>query len=510
MTDLLPLPDPTDPAQRAAAVRAAAARSAHPDVLAHIRDHVATEAQERSLNALSRGVAVVTGQQAGLFGGPLYTLHKAAAAIANARSLEAETGVPCAPVFWLQDEDHDFDEIRTATLLGADGELHSASIDGMPEEAGRSVWARRMGPSVHAALATLEAAVEGLPFADEVAALHCTTHSPDTSPSTAFRAVMERLFAPHGLLFVDPTDPALIDAARPVHQRAIDQAEPIARALQLQADAMARAGQPVPVHIRPGAPLSFVHPDGLEGPRFRAVPTGDGHFELVGAGRPPLALDALLAAAHSTSALLRPILQDHWLPTAAYVGGPGELAYLAQMPPLWAAFDLPTPLVVLRARFVIVDAPSRKLLDRLGLRPDDLEQPPEDLMARLGHADGAHTAPDALLAALTVQLPAMRAFVDEARALEHTLGKSAARTLGSMEYTANKIVDRYRRTLARQDDVLTSRLQRLRQRLRPHDAPQERVHAWPTYGARFGIDAFVQSILGGVVPFDGTLQELSL
>ena len=92
------LPDWTDPKVRADAVREAAERTVEPLVLDTVR--VTTPAQERSKEALSRGVAVVTGQQAGLFGGPLYTLHKAAAAIVNACRLEEETGVPVAPVFW--------------------------------------------------------------------------------------------------------------------------------------------------------------------------------------------------------------------------------------------------------------------------------------------------------------------------------------------------------------------------------------------------------------------------
>ena len=125
------LPDVHDPTQRLAAVQNAR-RPVDPAVLDHVARLGTSEAQRRSVDALATGTAVVTGQQCGLFGGPLYTLHKAVAAIVNARALQEQTGIPCAPVFWIQDEDHDVDEIRTATLLGSDGALHRATVEADP------------------------------------------------------------------------------------------------------------------------------------------------------------------------------------------------------------------------------------------------------------------------------------------------------------------------------------------------------------------------------------------
>jgi bacillithiol biosynthesis cysteine-adding enzyme BshC len=493
-----PLPDPTDPAARARAVDAARRRQAQPDVVASIA--VMTDAQRRSLDALAAGTCVVTGQQAGLFLGPLYTLHKAACAVKTAAALAAETGVPCAPVFWLQDEDHDVDEIRSATLLSADDTLAMVSFDADPAEALRSVWARRLGPSVEGALDALEASLQGMPHAAEVVALHRRAYTPSASPSQAFRQVLERLFAPHGLLVVDPADPRLVDAARPVFAQAIDQAAPIAEALARQAAALQAAGQPAPVHVRPGSPLVFVHPDGRSGPRYRVAPR-EGGWELVGADR-GMSGDELRRAAHSSSALLRPILQDRWLPTAAIIGGPGELAYLAQVPPLWEAFGLPVPLVVARSRYVVVDGPSPRLLEQLGLTAAELQRDREALLRRLARPrDGLD--PDALLAHLTQGLPL------PASAHEGPLARSARRTEATIRRAAERFAGRVRRQLAASDALLVDRLDRAQRRMAPGGAPQERVHAWPVYGARHGVDRFVQSLLDAVVPFDGSLRELS-
>ncbi len=487
-------PDVTDPRGRAGAGARARARSAHPDVLDHVA--VTTDAQARSRDALARGVAVVTGQQAGLFGGPLYTLHKAASAIVDARALEAETGVPCAPVFWLQDEDHDFDEIAAAWLLDAGGELREARVDGLPEEAGRSVRARRLGRSVDDALAVLDEALDGLPHAAEVLELLRPAHAPEASPAAAFRAGLDRLFARHGLLVVDAADPSLAAAARPVHLQAIDQARALSEAL-LETDG--------PILVRPGAPLSFVHPEGLDGRRFRVEPRAGG-FGIVGTDC-VLTAEQVRRGPHTTSALLRPILQDTWLPTAAYVGGPGELAYLPQVEPLWRAFGLPVPLVVPRARFLLVDAASQKLLGRLGLAPRDLEAPRADLETRLGVACGDRPDPDALYASLTEgALAALDAFAPHADGVE----KAVVKTRATFARAAGRLVDRYRRSLARADAVTVDRLDRLLARLRPNGLPQERVHAWPPYGARHGVDALVDRLLAEVVPFDGALREVML
>jgi len=501
------LPDVHDPAQRLAATQRAR-RPVDPAVLDHVAQHATTSAQERSIDALAQGVAVVTGQQCGLFGGPLYTLHKATAAIVNARALQEETGIPCAPVFWIQDEDHDVDEIRTATLLGTDGELHRATVDADPARAGCRVADQLLGSSIHDALDVLSHALGGLPYGSQVEGWFRDTHRPDVSWSQAFLPVMQRLLAEHGLLFVDAADPALQAAAAPVHARAIEQAGPIAEALLARAEVLEARGDRVPVHVRPGAPLSFVHPDGLGDPRYRCQSQRAG-WSLVGTDR-TLSDDAVRAGPHSTSALLRPILQDTWLPTACYVGGPGELAYLAQLPPLWPLFDLPVPLIAHRARFRLLDDPAHKLLDRLGLTPDEACAPRDQVLLALGSAGDGHTEPDDVAAAITAGLEQLRAFATEAEAVDHNLHKMVTKTIGSLEHKAAKLSDRYRRTLARKDGVTSDRLDRLRARICPDDAPQERVLAWPTFGARVGPDALIRRLLDTARPFDPSLVDVTL
>ena len=501
------LPDPTDAPTRRRCVEAAHARSVLPEVLEHLVAR--TEAQRQTWQDLAEGVAVVTGQQTGLFGGPLYTLHKAAAAIVDARALTEETGIPAAPLFWLQEEDHDFDEIASSTVLGADGCPVQVTVEGLPEQAGWPVAFRRLGPSVLTALDQVEAALDGLPHTAEVMGLLRASYTPDSTCSDAFRTVLERLFAPYGLLIVDPMSPALRDAASPVHAHAFAAAGPLSEALSAQGEALAAAGRPVPVYVRPDAPLSFVHPDGLEGPRFRVEPEGDG-YRLCGAER-VVSHAEMEGWPRTTSALLRPLLQDSWLPTAAYVGGPGELAYLAQLPPGWEGFDLPVPLVVPRARFVLVETAIQRTLDALELTVADLELGRDALLTRLGRAGAGRPDPDTLFAGITeASRQALEDFRPIAAELELGLGKSVDKTLGHLQKNAERLMDRYRKALARDDALTMERLDRVLNALRPGGAPQERVYGFASFAARVGIDELVHLVLTAVEPFDGSLREVAL
>lgn len=499
-----------DPDGRKAAVAAAAERRVDPAVLAALEARYAGDARRRAhLDRLRAGGAacVVTGQQAGLFCGPLYSVHKAASAIRLAERLEAETGTPCVAIFWLQSEDHDFDEIATAHTLAAG--LVSLTVEADPADAGRPVADRRLGASVEPALDALADALAGLGEAEAVMALWRAAYRAEVSPTAAFRRIIEETFAEWGLLVLDPRDPeapALARAAAPVHRRAIAEAEPIAEVLRARVAALEAAGFPVQVHVRPGAPLSFWHDDG--GARFRLEPAESGWTTCEAKPRPvsSAALDAALSDTPgrlSTSALLRPMLQDTWLPTAAYVGGPGEIAYFAQLPPLYTAFGLPLPLIVHRCRFRVIDSTAERLLDQLGLDPDALGRPRHDLLAAICGDGGAHPDPDALEAALTE--PVARALADfrpHADALDKGLAKMADKTAETLADVARRLVERYRRTLARNDEVAVQRLDRLLDRLWPNGGPQERTLGLPWFAARYGLSAFARAVVAEADPCD--------
>ena len=494
-----------------ARARRALAPDVHRVLVAQNAGLAASPARDAHLAALGGGAAaVVTGQQVGLFLGPLYTIYKAASAVVLARALAAETGAPVVPVFWLQTEDHDLAEIAEIGVPGATAcETIRAAID-----AGNriSIAHCTLPPGITGCLAQLADALGDRRAGHAHVERLGRHYRPGTAWATAFAGVLAELFAPEGLVMIDPRDPTLAALAAPIHARALALAAPIAAAMIERGRELARAGAAAPVHVRPGAPLSFFHPDGPRGPRVRLdpAPGGDGFVE-VGSGRIHTreALIAMLGAEplrFSTSALLRPIVQDTLLPTAAYVGGPAELAYFAQLAPVYRAFGKPPPLAVPRARFRIADHRTHQLLVRLGLTAADVERPEAELLARLRPqgAAGPELARRLLapFAASHDELAASLAGAgpDIARAL--------ARTRGTVERAVGKLAGKLERAGLYADAARVDAVRRLRALLAPDGAAQERRLGLAGLAARIGDRNVVERVLAAIDPFAPTLQDL--
>ncbi|WP_224364568.1 bacillithiol biosynthesis cysteine-adding enzyme BshC [Hyalangium versicolor] len=511
---------------RAEAVAAASSRvvapALHEALVARNARLPSSPARERNLELLTRPgtVAVVTGQQVGLFLGPLFTLYKAASAILAARALAEETERPCVPVFWLQTEDHDLPEIDHCFVPRGTGAPLRLSLQHADAATSRAPVAhRRLGEGAPVALAALRAELGGQPHAGEFLGLMERAYRPEATMADAFAEVLATLFADEGLVFLDPRDPRLGPLAAPVHRRAIEEASAISTALGAQGSALEEAGFSEQVHIRPGAPLGFFSPDGVEGARYRLDP-GDvpGMWKLVGHPENAAVSTAELLSwlereplRFTTSALLRPILQDTWLPTAAYVGGPGEIAYFAQLAPLYSHVGLPMPLILPRSRFRVLDDRVRGLLDKLGLSPDEVATPRDELLTRLAtHGAGeGFDPPEAVEARLMGTLaPELARLGERMATLDPSFAHAIERTEESVRLALSRLVAKYSRALAQRDQVTAERLDRLRTYLLPDGAPQERIYSLPYYACRFGARAFTRQVLESCAPFSGALEDL--
>jgi len=508
---------PCDREARARAVAQAArplSPEAHRVVVAQNAGLAPSAARDAHLEALGRGAAVVvTGQQVGLFLGPLYTIYKAASAVVVARTLAAETGTPVVPMFWLQTEDHDLAEIASCGVPGAAGcEMVSVPIDAD----NRISIAHRLLPAEIAGCLDRLAEVLGEGSLAEAHLARLRRHyRPGVSWASAFAGVLAELFSPEGLVMIDPRDATLAKVIAPVHAHALDQAAEIADAMIAHAGELERAGQRVPVHIRPGAPLSFFHPGGARGPRVRLEPAGRDRFAEVGSGCVH-DMDALLEALNddprrfSTSALLRPIVQDALLPTVAYVGGPAEVAYFAQLAPLYRAFDRTPPLVVPRARFRITDERTRKLLARLGLTVGDVDLPEAELLARLRPPGAEHgDVADIKRRLLEPFLATHGELAAELAGMGPAIARALARTRGSVERSVGKLAGKVERARLYADAERVAAVRRLHALLAPDGAPQERKLGLAGLAARIGDRAVIERVLAAIDPFDGSLQELA-
>lgn len=505
-----------DPEQRREAV-SRAARPLRRPVLDALRAQQAqlspSAARSQSLAALEGGAAaVITGQQVGLFGGPLFTLYKAASAVRLSRALAEESHHPVVPIFWVQSEDHDLAEIAFTHVPRPRGAPLHVSV-AVPEDNRVPVAHSVLPEEVAACIDAVKAELGNLPHAEAHLSRLARHYQPGRGWAQAFVALMSELFEHTELLFFDARSPLVATEAATVHRRAVADAALLSRRLLERTEALAAQGTKAPIHVREGSPLSFFHPDGPNGPRYRLVPAADG-YTTVGADRTFTQSDLLATLERdplcfSTSALLRPILQDSLLPTAAYVGGPAEVAYFAQLPPLYEAFGLPMPLIVGRARFRIVEERTQKLAARVGVSLDDACLPEDEVLSRTAGTPADQLTPDALEQQLSAGFDA--ALNDALAKLPpglRELDAAVEKTRGTVKMAASKFREKYEKTLSHQDRARVEDLRQLKSLIAPEDQPQERFYGLTYFAARYGERALVDRVLESVVPFDTALKDL--
>lgn len=299
-------------------------------------------------------VAVVSGQQVGLFSGPAYTIYKALTAVRIAQRLR-DQGTPAVPLFWLATEDHDFAEVDHSWVFGAD---HQPVLLRATANAGSQ---RPVGgiPLRDVPLDALRQALASFPFGEEIVDEVSKAYGPERSMGIAFRELLKSLLAKYDLLFIDPLDEHVRRLGAPLLREAVRSA-PRLNAQLLERDAELRAaGYHTQVHLEPQTSLVFL----LDGDRRITLRSQNGDYTSKD-GRYS-SQELMDRADHlSPNALLRPVMQDYMLPTVVYVGGPAELAYFAQAQAIYRELLGRMPVVVHRAGFTLMDTRARKLMTR--------------------------------------------------------------------------------------------------------------------------------------------------
>jgi bacillithiol biosynthesis cysteine-adding enzyme BshC len=508
---------------RVEVVRRAASRPVLPALLAELerqnRELPASPARDRHLALLAAGSAatVVTGQQVGLFTGPAFTVYKAAGTVAAARELSRESGVPCVPVFWLQTEDHDWDEIDHCVVRGEGDAPCRIRAGGGDVHARASVSARRFDESIDGAVAALDAAVASRPDRERIVALLSRHYRSGATATAAFRGVLAELFADDGLVFLDPRTSAFAALARPLLERSIEEAAPISAALERRAREIEAAGFSVQVPVRPGSPLAFFHPDGAAGARYRIEPCGQSWRLCSEETRREIARDEVRRAiaadplAGSTSALLRPLVQDALLPNAMYVAGPGEIAYFAEIQPLYAMLDIEPSLVAPRPSFCVTAAGDRRRLEQLGTTLDCVAGPRDAVLASLAGSDDEGFDPDSvenrLIEAFAQRLDEIAPHV---LAVDESLSRPLEKARESVAHTVARLVEKYRHSFLLRDRVRVERVDRVRAALAPDGVPQERTYGFASLAAEHGLDALMDAVRAAAWPLEGRAREISL
>ena len=415
--------------------------------------------------AKGRGVVVTTGQQPGLFGGPIYTLSKALSALALADSLQELTGVPVAPVFWAATDDTDFKE-ASSTVVSVPGGAQLLRIE-HTELLGRPMASMPLG-DVSAQLDALVRAAGSTVDASPIEFLERYYKSGETIGS-AYVALVRSLFAPLGIAVIDASHAATRAAAKPLLARALERAEDIGAAVKAHNKEISAAGFNPQVQEVPGLSLVFGSASG-----------GRKRIPIKGASK-QMSSDDL-----GPNVLLRPIVERNILPTATYIGGPAEIAYFAQIGPIARVLGASSPAIVPRWSTTIMEPQIEEILQKLKLAPDDLREPHE-AEARLARA----SLPKVVLE----ELATTRAAIDEHMdALTQSVARERA-PIGSavtegLRANLLRRLDRFERRLIaaakRENSEVMHEVATARGSLYPLGKPQERTLNFIPFLARYG------------------------
>jgi bacillithiol biosynthesis cysteine-adding enzyme BshC len=427
--------------------------------------------------------AVVTGQQVGLFGGPLLTLLKAATAIARAAEATAETGVEHVPVFWLATEDHDLAEVDQVSLLTKKSveKITAGLKTSVPVEVGGVA----LGSGVEAVLEQVSELLGYAPICDDLREFYTA----EATLGGAFARLMTRLFSAHGLIVMDAASRAFHVLGASALKAAIKRPGEFEAALLARSAELEREGYHAQVLVKPNASLLFLIDD-LTGERFALRRPAEGIWKAGGRSYSTEDLLAILDATPeriSPNALLRPVFQDTILPTAAYVGGPAEIAYFAQSAVLYEGILGRITPVLPRLSATLIEPAVGELMAQHEISLPDAMTTPEALAQRLGarampieakrKLAAVGNAMDAELGALTKYLAGMDA----------SLGRAAEVSASKMRYQMNRLRRMAATHELQKQASLRKHADALVLNLFPEAHPQERLIGGGWFLARHGV-----------------------
>lgn len=453
-------------------------------------------------------LAVTTGQQPGLFTGPLYTIYKALSAAALAAALEARWNRAIVPVFWLASDDHDFAEAAEASWLDSEGEPHTVRLRERAADAPLTpMYRERLGPDVEPVLAALEAALPPSEFRDATVSWLRRHYHADASISAASGGALAELLAPFGVVCLDASHAAVKRAGAGHLIRALGLAQDLDRDLANRLVDLRERGIDPGVNVGEGATLVML--EGKAG-RDRLV-LEDGAF-VTRRGRERFDLAALQTLAAETperlspNVLLRPVIESALLPTVAYVGGPGELGYLALTPPVYQRMRVARQTPVPRWSGLIVEPRVDRVLEKFGASLEELLEPGGRLEARLARDQLPEEARGALTAARETLEREYGILERATAAIDPTMQKTVQGTrnhaLGGLADLEKRLVQALRR---RQETEL-KQITRARNALQPGGKPQERVLTLAPFLARHGPELLASLLAEARRWYDAALE----
>jgi bacillithiol biosynthesis cysteine-adding enzyme BshC len=454
-----------------------------------------------NLDRLRKGAAaIVTGQQVGLFGGPMFAIYKALTAVKLAEEATA-AGVDAVPVFWLATYDHDLAEVNHVSIPGPDSapQVLTTPSHNVP---GAPVSAVRLGDEI---VPLVEQALKLLGDSEATQFLR-DSYRPGESLGTAFARLYARIFAQWGVIVLDASDGELDRVAEPMFRAAIERADELDAALLARGRALEAAGYHQQVKVTSSSVLLFTMREGARTPIHRRGNGGAAEFVIGNdSAAERLSQSELIGRITSTpeqfspNVLLRPIIQDYLLPTLAYTGGAAEAAYFAQAGAVYEALLGRVTPVVPRFSATLVDPKMQRLLERHGITVLDVFSGPDALrrqLAERGLPQDLQAAFEAAEKSLDSHLSNVK---EKLLKLDRTLVDAAETARSKIEYQLERLHSQAARAEALKSELVSRHAETLSQALYPDRGLQERGIGGIYFLARYGPE-FLRELHDAIQP----------
>jgi bacillithiol biosynthesis cysteine-adding enzyme BshC len=432
-------------------------------------------------------VAVLTGQQVGLFTGPLYTIYKALSAVRFAQELESR-GVKCVPVFWMATEDHDLAEVSTAFSIDSAGELNEARFSSNAHHEGKPVGPIEFGPDIESVVAEWISEFPKTEFTADLKRLLQDAYKKGSTFGKGFGTLLSKLFGKYGLIVFDPLDERVKRLASPMFTNAIERSNEIVEALIRRSGELVADGYHAQVLVEKNYFPLFWHDD--DGKRVSIKRNGD-LFRISGK-REDVNLQILLETAQnepsqfSPGVMLRPAVQDFLFPTICYLGGGAEIAYFAQNSEVYRILERPVTPIFHRQSFTVVEPKHARTFEKYGLKFEDVFEGLEKLL------------PEIISRVIDPETPLVFADAEEKInteldrldvelfKIEPTLSASLAKRRRKIVYHINALYKKYGHTRIQKDEIANRRLKSLFAALYPKHGLQERTLNFAAVANCFG------------------------
>ena len=467
-------------------------RTRREDVVAVLRrSHARLGASAATLENLDRlaqatTFVVIGGQQPGLLTGPLYTVYKAISVIKLAEVLRRQYPYEFVPLFWNASDDHDWAEVNHAHVVDGAAQLQRLEYPLDPQFEGWSVGEIPLDRGALAVIRRLSEALAGQGFVDKVETLLLETAEVSSTFGEWFSRLMLRLFHQSGLIVVEPGLPELKRLAIPLLEQAIEDPLVPSQLANEAGDALEARGYQRQLHKDPTLCGLFLRENG----RRETMHYGNGVFRVGSRTYLKADLKTLLQASperFSPNALLRPIMSEFLFPTAAFVGGAGELNYFAQTRCIYEHFDVPMPVPHLRLGCTLIEPRASRILDKYALPPLSLRDP-ERALAEWIRAR-VDVASPALWQEVREQVyRPLGGLKRRVRAIDPALETSLEGTLNYMMFRIGRFEKKLLRHLKKAEHLTATQFRRAAEALYPKHDLQERTLNSMSYLSRYGMD----------------------